>query len=107
MSQPTAPPQSVTEIRTMALAMFADAVPCYFETMDPSCEKAAAWVAYFTHEENTTDCAFDMAWPLCGEHKNAILRVVSPFWRMWLQSDPMLCEQCQAPIRLDRFDPIK
>lgn len=99
-------PQSLTEVRTMALAMFAEAVPCFFETMDPSCPKPAAWVAYFLHEENTTDCPLDMAWPLCSEHKSMLLRAVSPFWRMWLQSDPIPCDACQAPIRLDRFEAI-
>lgn len=98
--------QSVTEARTMALAMFASNVPCFFQLMDPSCEKAAAWVAYFAHEENTAGCEHDMAWPVCEEHRAAIQRMASPFWRMWLASPSLCCEKCETPVRLDRVEAI-
>jgi hypothetical protein len=97
--------QSVAETRAMALAMFPD-IPCFFELMDPSCPKAALWVVYFAHEE-ATDCTHDMAWPVCDEHKAAVQRMASAFWRMWLQAPPVPCDKCGTPIRLDRVEAIR
>lgn len=103
----TAPAQqSAAETRTMALAMFAEQVPCFFQLMDPSCEKAAKWVAYFGHEETAPECDYETAWPVCDEHKVAIQRMASPFWRMWLQQPSIPCEKCGTPIRLDRIEAI-
>lgn len=106
LMDPTIEGRSTTDTRTMALQMFADQVPCFFQLLDPSCEKAASWVAYFTHEENLTDCTHDMAWPVCGEHKGAVQRMSTPFWRMWLQMPPLVCEKCETPVRLDRIEAI-
>ena len=98
--------QSITEARTMALAMFASAIPCNFQLSEAGCPNAAAWVAYFAHEENTGDCDYDMAWPLCAEHRSMVQRVASPFWRMWLGLDALACERCEEPVRVDRFEAI-
>jgi hypothetical protein len=99
--------QSATEARTMALAMFADQVPCFFELHDPPCEKLAVWVAYFAHEENVApDCEGLSPWPVCEEHRQALRRVTSPFWRMWLRLPSMPCDQCGTPARVDRFEPV-
>lgn len=105
MTQPSLGAESTTEARTMALAMFASNVPCFFQLMDPSCEKTALWVAYFTHEE-TVGCDHDMAWPVCEEHRAAIQRMASPFWRMWLGTPSMPCEKCETPVRLDKVEAV-
>lgn len=97
--------RSVTEARTMALAMFAEAVPCFFQLADPPCEKAALWVAHFAHEE-PGPCTTEIAWPVCEEHRQAFQRTAHPFWRMWLQSPPLSCDDCGTTIRLDRFEAI-
>lgn len=98
--------QSIAEARSMALAMFASNIPCNFQLSETGCEKAAVWVAYFTHEENTGDCDYDMAWPLCAEHRSLVQRVASPFWRMWLGLDPLHCERCEQPVRVERIEAI-
>jgi hypothetical protein len=90
----------------MALAMFAGRVPCFFQLNDPSCPKAALWVAHFVHEENTSDCELNTAFPLCDEHRTAIQRTTSPFWRTWFQMDPWPCNGCSTPLRLDRFEAL-
>lgn len=93
----------------MALAMFADSVPCWFEIMQPSCGNPATWIAFFDHEENTTTCRDPEAepMPVCDLHRAAISRVSSPFWRMWFTAAPLPCGSCGTPIRLNRFEAIK
>lgn len=100
--------QSTPESRAMALAMFANAVPCWFEIANPSCENAAQWVAYFDHEENTTTCRAVEAepMPVCDVHKAGLNRVTNPFWRTWFGGASMPCSACGTPIRLNRFEAI-
>jgi len=98
--------QSTTDSRTMALAMFADQVPCALQFYDPSCPKTARWLAYSVHEENTTACDYNEPMLLCDEHKVVMQRALAPFWRMWHNLPPMLCVRCETPIRLDRFEAI-
>lgn len=103
----TASGQSIAEARTMALAMFADQVPCFFQLMDPPCEKAARWVVHLGHEENTGACDHDTSMPVCDEHKTTFQRSTHPFWRMWLGTPPIPCDACGTPLRLDRIEAIK
>lgn len=97
---------STAETRTMALAMFADAIPCFFQLMDPSCEQTAHWITHFVHEENTSSCDAIEPVLVCDEHKGALQRSTSPFWRVWFSLPAMPCGNCGTPMRIDRFEAI-
>jgi hypothetical protein len=100
-------PASTTESRAAALAMFAGQVPCVLQLADPPCPNAARWLAVFTHEENTATCGGDEPQPVCDEHKRAVQMGSHPFWRTWNNSPPLLCDWCQTPLRLDRFESLQ
>jgi hypothetical protein len=103
----TATPGSTTESLTAALAMFEGHVPCIFQLTDPSCAGTAKWIASFVHEENTARCGGgNLQWPVCDTHKRMIQVSSHPFWRTWHRMDPVLCDRCGTPVRLDRIDQI-
>lgn len=97
---------STVESRAAALAMFEGQVPCFFSLADPSCPSTAGWLAYFAHEENTARCDWCGPWPVCAEHRRIIDMMSRPFWRTWHQLEPMPCESCGTPLRLDRFEAL-
>lgn len=99
---------ATTESRTAALAMFEGHVPCFFSLADPPCTDLALWLAWFVHEENSPRAAGCEAspWPVCEAHKKMVAMATHPFWRTWHRMPPTLCDQCETPLRLERFDPL-
>lgn len=83
-----------------------DEVPCIAQLTDAGCDLAAKWIAYFAHEEDRSGCQADPV-PVCDAHKTALQRASIPFWRTWFSLDPMLCDHCGGPLRLDRFEAIR
>lgn len=100
-------PGSTTESRAAALTMFEGSVPCLFQLADPSCLETAKWIASFTHEENTVRCdGGHLQWPACDTHKQMVQTSSQPFWRTWYRMNPVNCDQCGTPVRLDRIELI-
>jgi hypothetical protein len=99
-------PRSTVESRAAALLMFAGNIPCILQFADPPCPKQARWIAWFTHEENNTECGYDEPQLVCDDHKRVIQKISHPFWRTWLNLDPIQCDDCGSPLRLDRLEPI-
>jgi hypothetical protein len=90
--------------RAAALSMFEE-VPCIFQLSDAGCENPAKWIAHFVHEEKRSECA-DESSPVCETHKTAIQRTSIPFWRVWFALEPISCDRCTGPLRLDRFEAL-
>ncbi|MFE0101199.1 hypothetical protein [Streptomyces sp. NPDC059009] len=91
--------------RALALEMFKDKVPCFMAIGDPPCPHQAAWVVYFTHL-SAEDCGGQPPAPVCTVHRDGLKQAVHPFWRAWLNTDPIPCQQCSAEITIDRFEAI-
>jgi hypothetical protein len=96
---------ATNETRALALAMFEGNVPCFFSTMEPWCENAAAWIVYFRHL-SARDCGGMHPFPVCPEHRQAIEKATHPFWRAWFNLNPTLCDDCGAELGIDRFEAI-
>lgn len=90
--------------RALALAMFDD-VPCFFSTMEPPCPHTAAWIVHFRHL-SAVECSGQPPFPLCPDHKRVMQQAVHPFWRAWLNTDPIICDDCGAEVTVDRFEAI-
>ncbi|SOE25657.1 hypothetical protein [Streptomyces sp. OK228] len=101
MTQPIA----TADTRALALEMFKDNVPCFFALEDPPCPNAAAWVVYFRHLADV-DCNAQPPFPVCPEHRRLIERTTHPFWRAWLNTQPVPCEGCGEELAIDRFEAI-
>lgn len=103
----TSPFQSAATVETRALAleMFKGNVPCYFAMHDPPCPNAAAWVVYFRHLAEE-DCGGQPPFPVCDEHRRLMEQVTHPFWRAWLNTEPVTCEGCGEEVTIDRFEAI-
>jgi hypothetical protein len=97
---------STPESRAAALAMFEGQIPCVMQFAEPSCPETARWLAWFVHEENTSRCEHSEPQPLCDTHRKMIATATHPFWRTWHRTPPVLCDQCETPLRLERFDPL-
>lgn len=97
-----------TDPQAAALAMFQGQVPCFFSLVDPACPETALYLTWFVHEENDPEAAGCEAppWPVCDGHRRAIQTSSHPFWRTWHQLEPVRCDQCGTPLRLERFDPL-
>lgn len=87
--------------------MFEGQVPCLFSLGDPPCPELARWLAWFVHEENTARCDYDDPWLVCDAHKRMVTAGSDPFWRTWKRIQPLLCDACGTPVRLDRFEPLR
>ncbi|MCX4912847.1 hypothetical protein [Streptomyces sp. NBC_00687] len=101
MTQPVAS----EDTRALALEMFKDNVPCFFQLFEPSCPNAAAWVVHFRHL-SVDDCGGQPPFPVCPEHRQLLERSGQPFWRAWFNADPILCDGCGEELAIDRFEAI-
>ncbi|MFF0183514.1 hypothetical protein [Streptomyces sp. NPDC005244] len=98
-------PIATDDTRVLALEMFKDNVPCFFQLMEPPCPNAAVWVVHFRHL-SVDDCGGQPPFPVCPEHRQAMERSTQPFWRAWFNTDPILCDDCRAELAIDRFEAI-
>ncbi|WP_030777255.1 hypothetical protein [Streptomyces sp. NRRL S-920] len=96
---------ATADTRALVLEMFKGNVPCIVSMGDPPCHRTAVCVAYFRHLP-TGDCDGQPPAPLCPEHRRNLELSLQPFWRAWLNADPILCDACGEEITVDRIEAI-